>query len=275
MTLSNALRRNTLALLAALCAAFPLTAAAGDARETPVRAEVLPGWQTDSGTRMAALRLTLAPGWKTYWRAPGDAGIPPSFDWRGSENLSMVAYHWPRPEIFVNFGLRSVGYKNELILPLELHPEQAGQTIRLRGKIDLGVCDKICVPAHLEVDATLEGAGRSDPAIHAALAAQPRPAARAGVGKVLCTLAPGAEGLRLTAHIEMPRLSGREDALIETGDPRVWVSEPELTREGGAITVSADLAPPAGAPLTIDRSALRFTLIGGASAVEIRGCSAG
>lgn len=274
MNLKHVLRRNATALLALLCAQAPSASVAGSLPDNAVRAEVLPGWQTESGTRMAALRLSLAPGWKTYWRAPGDAGIPPRFDWRGSDNLGGVSYHWPRPEVFTSFGLRSVGYKDELILPLELHPGQPGQPIRLRGRIDLGICENICVPANLEIEALLDGPGRPDPDIRRALADQPRPAARAGVGKVTCALAPAPDGLRLTARIEMPRLSGKEYALVEAGDPRIWVSEPEVSRKGGALTVAADIAPPAGTPLALDRSALRFTVIAGQNAVDIRGCSA-
>lgn len=251
----------------------PVIAPAAGLPDDAVRAELLPGWETRDGTRMAALRLRLAPGWKTYWRAPGDAGIPPRFDWRGSDNLATVSYHWPRPEIFTSFGLRSAGYRDELVLPLELHPLRPGQTIRLKGRVEIGICDTICVPAQLEIEALLDGSGEPDPEIHRALDNRPRPAARAGVGGVTCALAPGPDGVRMTARIEMPRLEGEEHALVEAGDPRVWVSEPEARRKGNALIVAADLAPPAGTPLALDRSALRFTIIAGTAAVDIRGCS--
>src|SRR6056297_1113481 len=94
----------------ALLAAAPASAHAEAAMPADVvRAEVLPGWTTGAGTRMAALRLTLAPGWKTYWRAPGDAGIPPAFDWSGSRNLKGVAFHWPAPDVFQSYGIRTIG----------------------------------------------------------------------------------------------------------------------------------------------------------------------
>ena len=54
---------------------------------------------------MAAVEIRLAPGWHTYWRVPGEAGIPPRFDWSGSQNLAAVAYEWPRPEIIVSYGI--------------------------------------------------------------------------------------------------------------------------------------------------------------------------
>ncbi|MGB3147735.1 MAG: protein-disulfide reductase DsbD domain-containing protein, partial [Paracoccaceae bacterium] len=75
-----------------------------------IRANLRSGWQTPQGTYMTALQLTMAPGWKTYWRAPGDAGIPPEFTWKGSDNIGAVAFHWPRPEVVVVGGYRTIAY---------------------------------------------------------------------------------------------------------------------------------------------------------------------
>ena len=266
--------RAVLAVVATLATSLALQAKAGGLPDNVVQAEIRPGWVTGNGSRMAALHLKLAPGWKTYWRAPGDAGIPPVFNWAGSDNLRGVSYHWPRPEVFVNFGMRSVGYTDELVLPIELHPKAKGQPIQLKGEIDLGVCETICMPARLNVEARLAGDGASDATIQRALANRPRPANKAGVGSVTCAIKPLPDGLRLNARIEMPRMAGEEVAMVEAGDPRIWVSDPEVTRQGNALSVQADLVPPTGKPIALDRSALRFTVIGKADAVDIRGCKA-
>lgn len=272
------MRRLTRALAIALAAAaalLPVPLAAGSGvPDDVVTGEILGGWNTKNGTRMAALRLTLAPGWKTYWRAPGDAGIPPSFDWSGSDNLRGVSYHWPSPTIFSSYGMRTVGYKDELVLPIELHPKVPGTPISLNGRIDLGVCETICMPARISVAAQLDGKGKSDSAIQAALASRPVSGARAGVESVTCDLSQISDGLHLAARITMPRLGGRETVLVETGDPRIWVSEPESDRKGRGLQVSADLVPPNGQPMALDRSAIRFTIIGDRQAVDIRGCAA-
>lgn len=275
LAIGRTIRKTATAVALALGLIAAPQAGAGGLPDNVVRAEILTGWVTERGTRMAALHLVLAPGWKTYWRAPGDSGIPPSFNWSGSGNLRGVSYHWPSPTVFTSFGVRSIGYADELVLPIELHPKQSGKPIRLRGEVDLGVCETICVPANLVVEASLDGKGASDPVIHLALANQPRPANRAGVGKVTCTLSPIRDGLRLDAAIQMPRLAGDEVALVETGDPRIWVSEADVSRQGGTLRVSADLVPPAGGPVAVDRSELRFTILAGANAVDIRGCKAG
>lgn len=269
----SAILRLALLALVLLPALLRGTAQAGGPSVDVIQAAIRPGWVTDRGTRMAALHLKLAPGWKTYWRAPGEAGIPPSFDWSGSDNLKGVSYHWPSPQVFESYGLRSVGYMGELVLPIELYPRDREAPIALRGEVSLGVCETICMPANLELGADLEGSGRSDPAIHAALASQPRSAERAGVRSVRCEIAPIPDGLRLDATIDMPRLAGEEFAMVEAGDPRIWVSEPVVRRDGGALDVSADLFPPSGQPMAIDRSELRFTVIAGHDAVDIRGCA--
>ena len=88
--LADMFRYFTILWVAAL-ALCPQAAVAGPPEDV-VQIEVLPGWQTASGTQMAAIRLTLAPGWKTYWRAPGEGGIPPAFGWAGSQNIASTAF---------------------------------------------------------------------------------------------------------------------------------------------------------------------------------------
>jgi DsbC/DsbD-like thiol-disulfide interchange protein len=237
-----------------------------------VRVEVLPGWTTDAGTRMAALRLSLAPGWKTYWRAPGDAGIPPSFDWTGSRNLGGVVFHWPAPEVFETYGIRTIGYADELVLPIELQAERVGAPILLEAELDLGVCETVCIPAQVSISAEIAGPDAMDPRIRDALARRPLAEEAAGVDEVACEFTAIDDGMRLDARIEMPRIGANEVTLVEAGDPGIWVSEPQVARRGEALHVRADLVPPPGTALLLDRSALRFTVLGQSHAVDIRGC---
>ncbi|MEL7014329.1 MAG: protein-disulfide reductase DsbD domain-containing protein, partial [Pseudomonadota bacterium] len=73
------------------------TQVAAQSIEDAIEARLLTGWRAADGSHIAALQIDLAPGWTTYWRAPGDAGIPPYFDWHASENLSSVDVEWPSP----------------------------------------------------------------------------------------------------------------------------------------------------------------------------------
>lgn len=239
-----------------------------------LEAELRPGWRTAEGTHMAALHLRLADGWKTYWRAPGDAGIPPRFDWSGSRNVAAVRTHWPRPVVFGTLGQRSIGYATELVLPLEVSPRDPGLPAEIGLRLDLGVCETICVPASLTLSGVLPATGARDPRIEAALAARPQQAGALGLTRADCAVDPTADGLRVTARLDMPSLGGAEVTVFEISDDTVWISEAESHREGGRLTAVAEMVAMTGAPFALDRSDLRITVLGANTAAELRGCAA-
>ncbi len=242
----------------------------------PVTAEVLQGWVKTDGTRMAALRLDLEPGWKTYWRAPGDAGIPPSFDWRGSRNLQSVGVSWPRPSVFDDNGMRSIGYSDTLVIPLSITADQPGSPVRVRLTMDIGVCADICIPHRLEFDEVIDSdQTRPTPAIAAALAAGPYSADEAGVTSARCFVEPTSDGLRIEARISVPHTGGTEVMVIEPGLADVWVSESKTRRSGGDVIATSEMIHVNGGPIALDRSAIRMTVLGSNHAVDVRGCSAG
>ncbi len=240
-----------------------------------VTAEVLQGWQTDSGSAMMALRLTLAPGWKTYWRSPGDAGIPPAFDWSGSDNLGQVRIHWPRPAVFLTNGMTSVGYHDQLVLPIEVFPIDPSRAMRIGLQLDLGVCKDICLPASLSLADDVVASGADASVIKAALAARPASAQAAGLAGIRCEIAPIDDGLRVTAHMDMPTLGPDETVVFEVGAPDIWVAAAQSARNGGRLTSVTDMVGLSGAPFALDRSGVTLTVISGGAAVEIRGCPAG
>ncbi|MEI4472710.1 protein-disulfide reductase DsbD domain-containing protein [Frigidibacter sp. MR17.24] len=277
--------RRLAGVLVALSLAAP-AAQAGPKIADMVQAELLPGWQTASGTRIAALRLTLADGWKTYWRSPGDAGIPPDFNWSGSSNLGSVALRWPTPEVFDLNGMRSIGYKHELVLPVEVTPRDPSQPVNLHAEIDIGVCRDICVPVSLRAAIDLAGEGTPDPAIRAALARQPVRGRDAGLRGIDCAVEPTSDGLRVTATLSLPAPRGTgqvagpagatdsgEIAVFEPADPTIWVSDSETHRDGGQLVASSDLVPSTAGPVMLDRSKLRITVLSPGRAVEVAGCN--
>lgn len=262
-------------LVALIVAATSLGAASGNAQSVPdnlIRAELLPGWTTDSGAQMAALRLTLAPGWKTYWRAPGAAGIPPQFDWSASGNLAGVAYHWPRPQVFDANGMRIIAYKNELVLPIEFLPAKPGM-VTVAGTIDLGVCDEICVPITVKVAGTLGDGAKVNPALRTALAAAPDTGKAAGIATPQCSAMPIKDGMRLTTDIGLPGAAQGDFAVVEVADSSVWVSNVETKAASDHLVDVSDLVPSAAQPFALDRSAVKITLftIGG-RVIELQGC---
>lgn len=271
------LRNFSLAVAAALLPALPMTGGVGAARaatqDEVVQATILPGWQTRDGSRIAALRLRLAPKWKTYWRAPGDAGIPPSFDWSGSQNLGGVRYLWPRPVVFHTNGMQTIGYHDELVLPIQIVPRDPSQPVVLNGTVDLGVCNDICMPAALTLTARLEGPGAPDAAIRAALADRPVPGREAGLSAISCSVQPSDDGLRVTARMALPPV-GRDETVVFEAGPDIWVDQTESSRKGGELLAAADMVADNRAPFALDRSGVTVTIIGPDRAVEIDGCPA-
>ena len=261
-------------LLAATLGIAP--AQARDPLASPIQAEVLPGWQQTDGTRIAAIRFTLAKGWKTYWRTPGEGGIPPQFHWKGSRNLGNVAITWPTPDVFHQNGMRTIGYEDELILPLVIAPRRDGQPVQLVGQIDLGVCKDICMPETVNIKAMLDTASAKPvPAIAAALAARPYSGSEAGVRGAICRVKPNQYGLEIEATITMPKTGGREVVVIEPGTDQIWASETDTSRRGSTLTARGDMMSIDGKPFALDRSGITITVIGSRQAVEISGCAPG
>jgi DsbC/DsbD-like thiol-disulfide interchange protein len=262
----------------ALCAAAPAlafcaaTSALATTQDEVLQADLLPGWQMQNGHHMAGLRLQLAPDWKTYWRSPGEAGIPPLFNWSGSVNVKSVLVHWPSPVVFHTNGMQTIGYHEGVVLPLEVVPLDASKPVELRAGVDLGVCNQICMPAAVQLAAVLD-AGGPDAAINSALQAQPVGGKAAGLRAISCEVSPIADGLQLTAVLDLPQ-RGAETVVFETADAGVWVGEAKSMRAGGRLTAVADLVASSGAPFALDRSGVVVTVLGAGGSVEIAGCPA-
>lgn len=92
------------------------------------------------------IEITLKEGWKTYWRTPGEAGLAPVFDFKNSTNVKETKIFWPAPHRFVAFGIENFGYKNRVVFPLDIVPEKRGEGVSLDLKLDILVCEEICVP---------------------------------------------------------------------------------------------------------------------------------
>ena len=246
-----------------LMAALPLAA-----QELPTglaSARILPGWTQADGSRIAAIELVLEPGWKTYWRSPGDSGLPPEFDWTGSDNLAGVTFHWPAPQAIRSGGTLTMGYHDRLVLPFTATPVDASQPVALTAAMDLGLCEKICVPAHLRMSsATSTG---PDPAITAALADVPQPVD----GQPACRMQDISDGVQVS--VTLPDATTRVAALELDGAADVWVSGTVLAARDKTVTATADFVPPAAAPFDLDPRRVRLTMIGPDGATEMLGCT--
>lgn len=237
-----------------------------------VEVSLMPGYRLDGDRHMAAIRIRLAPGWKTYWRAPGDGGVPTVLRLSQADGVAGMAIHWPRPSVFFTNGLRAIGYEGDVILPLEFALNAAGEA-QIAGHLDMGVCQDVCMPISVDLSGVLPQQTSRDGAIAAALSDRPLTAAEAGAGTVTCAIEPIADGLRVTVRAQVPDTGNDEALVVEHRDPMIWVSEAASQRSGGWITAVADVVPADHGPFAMNRGDLRITVIGSRMAVELNRCT--
>lgn len=103
---------------------------------------------------VAGVHLKLDEGWKTYWRYPGDAGLPPNFDWSKSKNLKQARVLWPAPVRLRDSAGTSYGYKQEVVFPVMVEPVDRTKPVELHLKLDYAVCADICIPAEADLMAS-------------------------------------------------------------------------------------------------------------------------
>lgn len=131
--------------------AFALTGAWDRGEAASVRLVAATGAAGSDLSLPFGLEFKLEPGWKIYWRTPGDAGFPPLPKWDGSENVADVRISWPVPRRFEIFDIGTLGYEDHVILPLSVTPEKPSEAVSLRAGIDYLVCSDICIPGRADV----------------------------------------------------------------------------------------------------------------------------
>ncbi len=243
--------------------------------ESFVRVTLLPGRAEPGGVRMAGLVLDVAPEWKTYWRHPGMAGIPPQFDWSGSRNLGAVEVFWPRPSFFESFGLTTLGYAGRVVFPVRLVPERPDQAIEIRLGLALGVCRDICVLEETTATMRIEPGGPETGAALVAMAERevPRPGAELGLTGAFCRISGTGASRRFDAVLDFARALPDPVVILE-GPDLTWFTGVETTVEpGGSLHVEATLSL-LDETIWINRSQIRMTVLAGDFAADIQGCTA-
>ncbi len=122
----------------------------------------------NGNTVSLGLQFRLEDGWKVYWRSPGDAGYPPRLDWSGSANLAEAEVLWPLPARFSVLGFETVGYKDEVVLPIGAQLVRAGEAVEIRASVDYLTCSDICVPVSADLAFDLPS-GSARPSVFAHL----------------------------------------------------------------------------------------------------------
>lgn len=235
---------------------------------------LLIGSEEPDGMREAGLQLVIREGWKTYWRSPGEAGIPPDFDWSRSDNLAAAEVGWPAPEVFDSFGFRTLGYSGSVVLPLRLIPQDPSRPIDLALDMTLGVCRDVCVFEETGLTAEIIPGvpGAAAARIDAAEAAIPLAGRDAGVTSASCKVSGAGEDRSFTATVEFDRPLRDPQVALE-GQDDAWFQKTTSTHEGNRLDIASTLSL-LSESAWIDRSALRITVLDGDLAADIRGCSA-
>jgi len=131
------------------------------------RVRLIRGGRAEDDRDLAGLVFEVEAGWHTYWRSPGTFGLPPTFNWEGSENIRGVEVQWPAPEHIFDGSYEAYGYTGRVVLPLLVTREDEDAPARLNLAVGYAVCETICIP-------TLGFVAMSLPAGDAAWEARPR-----------------------------------------------------------------------------------------------------
>lgn len=232
------------------------------------------GRAMNDGGRKTALRMELKPGWKTYWRNPGDAGIPPHFDWSGSTNLKAVTIAWPTPLVFDTYGSRTIGYEERMVLPLTMTPENPAEPINIKLNFTYGLCSDICIPAQQDIAMTIAPDAPEDGGyfLDRAAATTPISAAEGGMIAHECKVEGAGEKRRFVASLSVAAPFQAAPVVIAEGPDGVWLGPTTTRVQGGKLLVEGPVETEAGR--WIGRETLSLTVLGPERAISLQGCAA-
>ncbi len=220
----------------------------------------------------AAIQIRLPRGWHTYWKTPGDAGIPPTVSWQGSTNLRSVRIDFPAPNRLPPVdGLLTLGYDNGVVLPVAVTLAHPGEPLHLQATIDYASCQAVCVPIHarltLDLPAGLGTPGPEAALIAAARARVPVPAATSGIRVERAVVSPmvgGKAGALISLRLAAAKPFTMPDLFLDGASTPV-PPKVALTRSGH--TALLHLAVPGAKPAALVGPTLRLTLADGHRAV--------
>jgi DsbC/DsbD-like thiol-disulfide interchange protein len=237
-------------------------------------ARILSGWQNQDGTHIAALELILEKGWKTYWRSPGETGLPPIISFVRSKNLKTIRIIWPSPVVFGPKEMWSVGYKDRLVLPLSITPKDQAAPVSLTLDAIVGICENICVPAEFTLSQELQaGVKKRHPKIVASLANKPKSARKANLQNIDCSFSSSDGAMSVKIQLTLPHIGKREVMMIEYDQPDHWIRPSSSVRSGAVLTAKARINSTPGPVISIERSKVRITVVSSNASVDIGNCA--
>ncbi len=230
------------------------------------------GKNDDAQSLHAGVEIRLDAGWHTYWRYPGDSGVPPRFDFSGSDNVADVQVLYPAPQAITDETGTIIGYKDDVIFPLRVVPRQKDKPVTLHAKIDYAICAKLCVPVEARVQLTLAGgtANENSPLI-AAEARVPQPVSAAQAG--LSVRRANEERRKPLVFVDLAAPGGQPVEIFVEGPTADWalpIPKPAPGAPPGRRQFAFELD---GLPSGADPKAsvdLTFTIVSGGHASEVK-----
>lgn len=205
------------------------------------------------------LQFRMDPGWKIYWRSAGTTGYPPEIDWSQSTGIGDVEFLWPAPVRFKIFGIEAIGYKDEVVFPLNVTVAQVGGPVSLRAQVNYLTCKEICIPGSEMLILDIP-AGPANATPFAGLIDRFRARVPVSAEKINMSVEQGAfmpveNGVSLRVAIGSDRPLSEPDLFVE-GSPAAFFEDPKigLSKDGryAVITLLAVGVTPdeiAAAPL--------------------------
>jgi suppressor for copper-sensitivity B len=261
-----------------LCFPTQAFALAGDWQENESVAMRLISGVTAAGNDAViplGLEVKLAKGWHTYWRSPGDAGLPPQLDWSRSQteanNLQSASILYPTPHRESNYGMETIGYRDHVIFPIDATLRQAGKDLKAGVTIDLMTCSSVCLPNHFDLELALP-AGPANPSAEAPLLQQAReqlPSDPNESGILLKNV--GSDGESLTFTIAARERIVQPDIFVEN-DKNIGFGAPEVVIDPSGFGADLKVKPvdnlPAG--VTLAKLPVTLTIVNGDRSTEIK-----
>lgn len=244
-----------LAAAGAPCAAQPAQEGASAWSAAPKsRARLVSAGLVENGVHRAGVEIALEGNALTYWRNPGDAGVPPDFDFSGSSNLAQATVSYPAPERHDEDGSEVFGWRRSVIFPLAVRAKEADKPVTVTLNLRYAACEKICIPSEGRMVLTFAPAQKPSP--HAArieewMARAPKPAALSNASFTLEPLA-GMDKPAWRVRVTPPEAGS--DLFAEGQDG--WFFDTRASTGGGFKLVLSE-RPPGGANVTSVRLTLR------------------
>ncbi len=225
---------------------------------------VTEGLPDADGDLRGALEIRLEPGWKTYWRDPGESGIPPSVNVLEPSGGTNVDIGFPAPQRFNDGYSIWAGYDEPVSLALDFDLPDGAAPDQLNVSVFLGICEVICIPVQAEFGINLTDSSNALPdrnSVEAAFAALPKPASPE-FGAVLTDVGED----KLVIEVSLPGSISSKPTLFvaSTANWAFDVPQPGDGANGGTFAVPVLIAPEAGAPA----DTIHYTLVAGDDAVS-------